>query len=87
MKFIKKFIQGSLNLKGDLGITRRREFYKTNKLIYIVNIIIIGLSTLLGVWLSGPLGGCICLIIGLLIYIFVPTAITKINEIEHWKKK
>lgn len=41
----------------------------------------------LGLWLSGPLGGCICFKLGLLIYIFVPTATTKISEIEHWERK
>lgn len=87
MKLIKKSLKGTFSLKGSLGITRRREFYKTNKLIYTVNISIIILSTLLGLCLSGPFAGFICFIIGLLTYIFVPPAITKISEIEHWEKK
>ena len=87
MKLIKKLLQGTLNLKGSLGITRRREFYKTNKLMYTVNVSIIVLSTLLGLCLSGPFVGFICFIIGFLAYIFVPPSITKISEIEHWEKK
>jgi len=85
-KLIKINFKEFINFKGSLDITGRREFYKTNKLIYGFNISIIVLSLLIGL-LFGIFGSFISFIISLLIYIFVPPAITKIREIKNWKIK
>jgi hypothetical protein len=79
-------IQEKINFKGYLDITGRREFYKTNKLIYGINIGIIVLSLLIGLFF-GFLGSFIGFIGSLLIYVFAPPAITKIREIKNWKIK
>lgn len=78
--------QENINIKDSLDITGRREFYKTNKLIYGINVGIIVLSLLIGLFF-GFFGGFISFIISLLVYIFVPSATTKIREIKNWKIK
>ena len=75
-----------INIKDSLDITGRREFYKTNKLIYGINVGIIVLSLLTGLFF-GFFGSFISFIISLLIYVFAPPAITKVREIKNWKIK
>jgi hypothetical protein len=85
-KLININCQETINIKDSVEITGRREFYKTNKLIYGINVGIIVLCLLIGL-LFGIIGSFISFIISLLIYIFAPPAITKIRKIINWKIK
>jgi len=81
-KLIKLNIQNIINFKGSLSL---REFYKTNKLIHLFNVIFIVLSGLIA--LISPLVGIIMIIITLLHYFYAPSAITIIRENRNWKIK
>jgi hypothetical protein len=83
-KLIKINIQEKINFKDSLSIIGIKEFYKTNKRIFELNIFIIILCFLIGLSF-GIIGSFVGFIASLLIYIFVPTAITKIRE--KWKIK
>jgi len=82
-KLIKLNIQNIINFKGSLSL---REFYKTHKLIHVLNISFIVLFWLIGS-IFGPLGSIISLIIPLLNYFYGPSTITIIRENRNWKIK
>ena len=64
------------------AVTLIHEYYKKNKPIWFLSILVAVLSPFVGYFIAGPIGIVIALILGGISYLITPHAIIKIREIR-----
>ena len=72
-------LKETINVSDSLLTTK--EYYQKYPRLIILNIIIILLSSLLGLYLRGVTGIIVGIVIGILSFLYLPSGITKVREI------
>jgi endogenous inhibitor of DNA gyrase (YacG/DUF329 family) len=75
-------IEETVTLSDSVKVSKTRHYYEKNKKISIILVIIWLASSILGYQISGILGLVVGILLGGLAFV-VPSAVTKVKEIEH----